>query len=262
MGAVKVTAKAEYAVRAMLELATSEEGLLKGERIARRQGIPLKFLENILVDLRHADLVHAQRGAEGGYRLAREPEDITLGQVIRAVEGPLASVRGEPPERMAYEGSSRTSRESGSQCARACDPFSTASRWPTWSPAGCRSTCGASSRRRTPGSDADRLRLGAQPDRLALVELELLRLAAGGLDPGRVASPRESSTRTSKPRWTMRSTRASAALSPGSSRISTSWGRMKRPDSSLTGPTKRMTNSLEGFSYRSRGARSARSHRG
>jgi Rrf2 family protein len=107
MSAVKVTAKAEYAVRAMLELATSEDGLLKGERIARRQGIPLKFLENILVDLRHADLVHAQRGAEGGYRLAREPEDITLGQVIRAVEGPLASVRGEPPERMAYEGSSQ-----------------------------------------------------------------------------------------------------------------------------------------------------------
>jgi Rrf2 family protein len=106
MGRVKVTAKAEYAVRAMLELATTEESLLKGERIASSQGIPLKFLENILVDLRHADLVHAQRGAEGGYRLAREPEEITLGQVIRAVEGPLASVRGEPPERMAYEGSS------------------------------------------------------------------------------------------------------------------------------------------------------------
>jgi Rrf2 family protein len=104
---VKVTAKAEYAVRAMLELATAEEGLLKGERIARSQSIPIKFLENILVDLRHADLVHAQRGAEGGYRLTREPEAITLGEVIRAVEGPLASVRGEPPERMAYEGSAK-----------------------------------------------------------------------------------------------------------------------------------------------------------
>jgi Rrf2 family protein len=108
---VKVTAKAEYAVRAMLELTTTEDGLLKGERIARSQGIPLKFLENILVDLRHADLVHAQRGAEGGYRLAREPEEITLGEVIRAVEGPLASVRGEPPERMAYEGSSENLRK-------------------------------------------------------------------------------------------------------------------------------------------------------
>ncbi len=111
MGSVKVTAKAEYAVRAMLELTTTEDGLLKGERIARSQGIPLKFLENILVDLRHADLVHAQRGAEGGYRLAREPEEITLGEVIRAVEGPLASVRGEPPERMAYEGSSENLRK-------------------------------------------------------------------------------------------------------------------------------------------------------
>ncbi len=106
MEGVKVTAKAEYAVRAMLELATTDESLLKGERIARGQSIPLKFLENILVDLRHAGLVHAQRGAEGGYRLAREPEEITVGEVIRAVEGPLASVRGEPPERMAYEGSS------------------------------------------------------------------------------------------------------------------------------------------------------------
>jgi Rrf2 family protein len=111
MGWVKVTAKAEYAVRAMLELTASEDGLVKGERIARSQGIPLKFLENILVDLRHADLVHAQRGAEGGYRLAREPDEITLGEVIRAVEGPLASVRGEPPERMAYEGSSENLRK-------------------------------------------------------------------------------------------------------------------------------------------------------
>ena len=66
MGRVKVTAKADYAVRAALELATVDEGLLKGERIAQAQGIPLKFLENILIDLRHAGIVHAQRGAEGG----------------------------------------------------------------------------------------------------------------------------------------------------------------------------------------------------
>jgi Rrf2 family protein len=104
MGWVKVTAKAEYAVRAMLELTASEDGLVKGERIARSQRIPLKFLENILVDLRHADLVHAQRGAEGGYRLARGASEVTLGEVIRAVEGPLASVRGEPPESVSYDG--------------------------------------------------------------------------------------------------------------------------------------------------------------
>jgi Rrf2 family protein len=101
---VKVTAKADYAVRAMLELATVEEGLIKGERIAQAQGIPLKFLENILIDLRHAGLVHAQRGAEGGYRLTRTPAEVTLGEVIRAVEGPLASVRGEPPESVTYNG--------------------------------------------------------------------------------------------------------------------------------------------------------------
>jgi Rrf2 family protein len=102
---VKVTAKADYAVRAVLELATAGDGLVKGERISRAQSIPLKFLENILIDLRHAGIVHAQRGAEGGYRLAREPADVTLGEVIRAVEGPLASVRGEPPESVNYAGS-------------------------------------------------------------------------------------------------------------------------------------------------------------
>jgi len=108
---VKVTAKAEYAVRAMLELATADGGLTKGEQIARSQSIPLKFLENILVDLRHADMVHAQRGAEGGYRLARGADTITVGEVIRAVEGPLASVRGEPPERMVYQGSAQHLQE-------------------------------------------------------------------------------------------------------------------------------------------------------
>jgi Rrf2 family protein len=101
---VKVTAKADYAVRAMLELASVDDGLVKGERISRAQGIPLKFLENILIDLRHAGIVHAQRGAEGGYRLARDAGDVTLGDVIRAVEGPLASVRGEPPESVSYDG--------------------------------------------------------------------------------------------------------------------------------------------------------------
>jgi Rrf2 family protein len=101
---VKVTAKADYAVRATLELAAVAEGLVKGEQLAQAQGIPLKFLENILIDLRHAGIVYAQRGAEGGYRLARDPADVTLGEVIRAVEGPLASVRGEPPESVSYDG--------------------------------------------------------------------------------------------------------------------------------------------------------------
>ena len=104
MHAVKVTAKADYAVRAVLELATVDEGLVKGERIARSQSIPLKFLENILIDLRHAGIVRSQRGAEGGYWLARSPDSIYVGEVIRAVDGPLASVRGEAPEELDYDG--------------------------------------------------------------------------------------------------------------------------------------------------------------
>jgi Rrf2 family protein len=103
---VRVTAKADYAVRAALELAAAEEGKpLKGEHIADAQHIPLKFLENILIELRHAGIVRSQRGPEGGYWLDRPAGDIKLGDVIRAVEGPLASVRGEPAEDLHYSGS-------------------------------------------------------------------------------------------------------------------------------------------------------------
>jgi Rrf2 family protein len=105
MPTVRVTAKADYAVRAALELAAAGEGPVKGERIAHAQQIPVKFLENILIDLRHAGIVRAQRGAEGGYWLAKAPTEVTLGEVIRAVEGPIASVRGEPPEETSYGGS-------------------------------------------------------------------------------------------------------------------------------------------------------------
>jgi Rrf2 family protein len=104
MAAVKVSAKSDYAVRALLELAVAGEGPIKGERLAQAQEIPLKFLENILIDLRHAGIVRSQRGAEGGYWLARPPDKVTIGEVIRAVDGPLASVRGEAPEDLDYEG--------------------------------------------------------------------------------------------------------------------------------------------------------------
>jgi len=77
---------------------------MKGEAVAQAQDIPLKFLENILADLRHAGLVRSQRGAEGGYRLNRPPGEITVADVIRAVDGPLASVRGQRPEDVPYEG--------------------------------------------------------------------------------------------------------------------------------------------------------------
>jgi Rrf2 family protein len=102
---MRISAKADYAVRAAVELATRGHGPSKGELIADAQDIPLKFLENILGELKHAGLVRSQRGTEGGYWLARPPEEITIADVIRAVEGPLASVRGESPEDLAYSGS-------------------------------------------------------------------------------------------------------------------------------------------------------------
>jgi Rrf2 family protein len=107
---VRVTAKVDYAVRALLELAVANGGPVKGERIAQAQEIPLKFLENILIDLRHANIVRAQRGADGGYWLARPANEVTLGEIIRAVEGPLASVRGEPPEDVNYTGAAQNLR--------------------------------------------------------------------------------------------------------------------------------------------------------
>jgi Rrf2 family protein len=101
---MRISARADYAVRAAVELAAAGEGPTKGEAIAQAQGIPLKFLENILGDLRHSGIVRSQRGAEGGYWLARPADQITVADVIRAVEGPLASVRGGPPEEVAYAG--------------------------------------------------------------------------------------------------------------------------------------------------------------
>jgi Rrf2 family protein len=102
---MRVSAKVDYAVRAALELAAAGgDGPVKGERIAQAQGIPLKFLENILLELRHHGLVQSRRGVDGGYWLARPAEEITLAEVIRAVEGPLANVRGIRPESVEYEG--------------------------------------------------------------------------------------------------------------------------------------------------------------
>jgi Rrf2 family protein len=109
---MRVSAKVDYAVRAAIELAVAAgEGPVKGERIATAQGIPAKFLENILLDLRHAGLVASQRGAEGGYWLARAPEEITVADIIRAVEGPIASVRGVRPDELEYTGSAEPLRD-------------------------------------------------------------------------------------------------------------------------------------------------------
>ena len=106
---MRISAKADYAVRAVVELAaTTEEKPVKAERIATAQEIPLNFLENILGELRHAGIVRSHRGAEGGFRLAKPADQIHVADVIRAVEGPLASVRGAPPEDSSYPGASES----------------------------------------------------------------------------------------------------------------------------------------------------------
>src|SRR5437773_5429772 len=108
---MRVSAKADYALRAVIELAViGGDAPVKGERIAQAQEIPLKFLENILGDLRQAGLVRSQRGVEGGYWLARPAAEITVAEVIRAVEGPLANVRGVRPDELEYHGSSEPLR--------------------------------------------------------------------------------------------------------------------------------------------------------
>jgi Rrf2 family protein len=107
---VRTTAKADYAVRAAVELAAAGE-MITAEQIADAQRIPLNFLENILRDLRRAGLVESRRGQAGGYLLARAADAITLADVIRAVEGPLANVRGMSPETLDYAGSAEKLRD-------------------------------------------------------------------------------------------------------------------------------------------------------
>ena len=109
---MRVTAKVDYAVRAMIELAgATEERPLKGEKISAAQDIPVRFLENILTELRYDGLVRSRRGADGGYWPAQPPDETTLAEIIRAVEGPLASVRGEPPDEVAFQGDAKPLQE-------------------------------------------------------------------------------------------------------------------------------------------------------
>jgi Rrf2 family protein len=102
---VEISARAEYAVRALAELAKAGGGPLTVAQVAAAQDIPARFLQSILLRLRQRSLLHSQRGAEGGYRLARPPEEISLADILRAVDGPLAAVRGERPESVRYDGS-------------------------------------------------------------------------------------------------------------------------------------------------------------
>jgi Rrf2 family protein len=107
---MRITAKVDYAVRATAELAAQQAAAgggrspCKGDALATAQGIPARFLETILADLRRGGIVSSQRGTDGGYWLARPADEISVADVIRAVEGPLADVHGQPPEAVAYEG--------------------------------------------------------------------------------------------------------------------------------------------------------------
>lgn len=104
---MEISAKTEYAVRAMLQLAEVSDGQqrpLPAEALAQAQGLPRKFLEAILSDLRKAGLVFSTQGARGGYQLARPAGEISLGAIFRAVDGPLAEVRGRRPQDTTYDG--------------------------------------------------------------------------------------------------------------------------------------------------------------
>ena len=108
---MRVSAKVDYAVRAVAELAAADEGPIKGERLAEAQAIPLQFLEHILLELKHSGIVRARRGARGGYWLARPAGEVTIADVIRAVEGPIADVQSTPPEAIEYSGNAERLRE-------------------------------------------------------------------------------------------------------------------------------------------------------
>ncbi|SCL32610.1 Rrf2 family protein [Micromonospora pallida] len=101
---MQISARGDYAVRATLSLASAYPSLLSTQTIAAEQDMPRKFLEAVLADLRRAGIVRAQRGAEGGYTLARPPREIAIGAILRAVDGPLAGVRGVRPEETEYLG--------------------------------------------------------------------------------------------------------------------------------------------------------------
>ena len=108
---MRTTAKTDYAVRAAIELAAHGDSPMSAERLAEAQQIPVNFLENILLDLRRAGIVESRRGAAGGYLLARPAEEIVIADIVRAVDGPLASVRGLSPDALEYEGPAANLRD-------------------------------------------------------------------------------------------------------------------------------------------------------
>lgn len=104
---MQVTAKVDYALRALLELAASDTDRLTRDELAEAQHIPPRYLEAVLSQLRQAGLVTGQRGSSGGYSLGRPADEISVAEVSRAVDGPLALVQGQRPERVTYSGKSQ-----------------------------------------------------------------------------------------------------------------------------------------------------------
>jgi Rrf2 family protein len=104
---VYISAKVDYAVRALCTLADADDQAVTAESLAKAQGLPAKFLESILNDMRRAGLLLSQRGAEGGYRLSKSAKEISVADVIRPLDGPLAEVRGLRPETASYDGSAQ-----------------------------------------------------------------------------------------------------------------------------------------------------------
>jgi Rrf2 family protein len=101
---MRLSARADYALRAAIELAASPDGHVTAEQLAQAQNIPGKFLETILTQLRRGGLVRSQRGPDGGFWLASPASEISLADIIRAIDGQLVGVRGERPENVAYPG--------------------------------------------------------------------------------------------------------------------------------------------------------------
>lgn len=109
---MQVSARVDYGIRALVELASRDDGhLVTAEELAALQGLPVKFLEGILTHLRRAGLIVSRRGAEGGYRLGRPAAAITVADVFRAIDGPIAAVRGQAPEDLEYPGAAEHLRE-------------------------------------------------------------------------------------------------------------------------------------------------------
>lgn len=155
MGPMRISARAEYAVRAVLELAVRQGDdpatPVTAETVAAQQNIPHKFLEGILGDLRRAGLVTSRRGGGGGYTLARPPARITVADVIRAVDGPIVSVRGERPTDLTYTGSAAPCCPCGSPCAPTSAASWRGSRWRTSPTVDSRDRCVTWRRSRRPG---------------------------------------------------------------------------------------------------------------